>query len=326
MDFSALFSSSFLITAGAMLAFAVFMAIMRTRRKDRGLKPFHGFHSTVGMEDGTTIWGTLKIFPGGIELVYDKPYRSHGVVKKSYMFYTADIDSFLILIRYAGNLTEKQERKRKKSIYHLANRGYVSKGWRWGTNLFRRIKDTVRKVATMIVGQMYKGKKISSGSSSKSQVENMGVEAINVVDDSLYEAMLEQHIGKPVVAELRCPAIDDVVEISGYLLDYSNKFIALANTEHELSETEIVKTQENLETEDYSLVITDKKVVITNKCYSPLLVQDLSSGEKANSVLFLKGSHVKFKKDKELEVKIGKIKHIDVVLPRDLAKIRHAIE
>ena len=309
-----------------MLAFAIVMAIMRTRRKDRGLKPFHGFHSTVGMEDGTTIWGTLKIFPGGIELVYDKPYSSHGVVKKSYMFYTADIDSFLILIRYAGNLTEKQERKRKKSIYHLAHRGYLSKSWRWGTNLFRRIKDTVRKVTAMIIGQMYKGKKVHSYGSSKSQVQNIGVEAVNVVDDSLYEAMLEQHIGKPVVAELRCPTIDDTVEISGYLLDYSNKFIALANPEHELDHTEIVQTQDDLETENYSLIVKENKVVITSKCYSPLLVQDLSSGEKANSVLFLKGSHVKFKKDKELKVKIGKIKGIDVVLPRDLAKIRHAIE
>ena len=41
-----------------------------------------------------------------------------------------------------------------------------------------------------------------------------------------YEPLLERHIGKPVILELLSPGEAGWSEIPGYLVEYSNQFIA----------------------------------------------------------------------------------------------------
>ncbi len=76
------FSTIFWITLGIIFISAIFGAIIKRRQRDRCLRLLDDFHVTLEMTTGRVIWGDLKVFPQGLELVYDAPYATQqGIVK-----------------------------------------------------------------------------------------------------------------------------------------------------------------------------------------------------------------------------------------------------
>src|SRR5881628_2457847 len=53
---------------------AIITAVATKWARDKCLKYFHGFHVTLERSRGQTIWGQLKVFPTGLEIVYDHAF------------------------------------------------------------------------------------------------------------------------------------------------------------------------------------------------------------------------------------------------------------
>src|SRR5438045_4076209 len=53
---------------------AIVTAVVAKWARDKCLKLFHGFHVTLERNRGQTIWGQLKVFSSGVEVVYDHSF------------------------------------------------------------------------------------------------------------------------------------------------------------------------------------------------------------------------------------------------------------
>src|SRR5438034_5699786 len=61
--------------------------------RDKCLKFFSGYHVTLERARGQTIWGALKVFSSGIEIVYDHAFvDARGRKKTSNLIYQQELD------------------------------------------------------------------------------------------------------------------------------------------------------------------------------------------------------------------------------------------
>src|SRR2546429_7345584 len=85
---------------------AIITTVATKWARDKCLKFFNGYHVTLERSRGQTIWGRLKVFSSGVEVVFDAPYvDDRGRKKRSFMIYGQEIDQqVLCLLRYEGEL------------------------------------------------------------------------------------------------------------------------------------------------------------------------------------------------------------------------------
>src|SRR5687767_15657061 len=104
-----------LVTILLIFVTAIVTALVTKWVKDKCLKFFHGYHVTLERVRGQTIWGSLKVFSSGVEIVHDHPYVDHrGRRKTSYMIYQPEIEQQLLsILRYHDELDERSQRERK---------------------------------------------------------------------------------------------------------------------------------------------------------------------------------------------------------------------
>jgi len=329
---SGFFDSIFLLTIGAIFFASLVIVLIKGRKKDRTLKFFHKFHSVVGMEDGSTMWGIIRVFHNGIEILYDKPYKSHRSNQLSYMLYNAEVDNLQILIRYEDNMNGEQKKRRQKQLNKLINRGWIVRTYRFVANLFNRLKDAIRKTIAVVIGQVYKTKNINRWSSMRVEGERASGDIINTIEDNLFEQMLEQYIGKLVAVDIICTNASSqeqnvFVELQGYLAEYSDRFIAIVNIDHPIEgRSETIKVNQDVSKKGYNVKTVNNKIIVTNTSKIPLIVENKSNTEIVSKVLLLQGSVVKFKKIRENILQMSRIRKIDAIIPRDLSKVRHAIQ
>jgi hypothetical protein len=78
----------FTITIIFIFLAAIIGAVLNSRVMDRCLKTWNGYHVVVEEKDGKTIWGTMRLFPTGIELDYLNPVLDRqGHYESSYIIY-----------------------------------------------------------------------------------------------------------------------------------------------------------------------------------------------------------------------------------------------
>src|SRR4051812_27387125 len=107
-------STIFYVTLLFIFLTAIVTAVVTKWAKDKCLNYFQGYHVTLERTRGQTIWGKLKVFSSGVEVVYDYPYIDHrGRKKTSFLVYQNDLDSQLLSIfRYADELDNIEQAKR----------------------------------------------------------------------------------------------------------------------------------------------------------------------------------------------------------------------
>jgi hypothetical protein len=318
------FDTTLTIIGGFILVISVLKRIV----KDRALALFKNSNVVVNMEDGSIMWGKMKLFPNAMELMYDKPLCDGDTAKYSYLFYDNEIDNFIAIFRCSYNLSKTEKKIRDKQIRRLTKRYKLIQVGRWLGNFVRRFRDAVRKVVSAFVGEVYKSKKIRKYNDTKEQVEDLGTTAVDVLNDNLYEPILEQYIGEKVVVELIIPNHDNwKMDIVGYLADYSEKFLCLMNIESCWEDEEKISLPNdgaNIENEKYSIAYKEKWILFTNNSRNNLMLDRIRKDETCTKLLLLPGAFVKLQKGNKMDLYIYKIRFLDIILPRDHAKVRHA--
>ncbi|MEX0776254.1 MAG: hypothetical protein WD042_11165 [Phycisphaeraceae bacterium] len=310
---------------------AIISAVIRLRQKDKCLKLMHDYHVSYLNVNGRASWGDLRVYSQGVELLFDAPYTTRrGLLKSGVMVYQAELAQCQALCRIVAGLTDQEKRDRKRQIRQTFNPGLLRKTWRSIRNLFNTIKDAFNKAFSAFVGQFAKVNPASRVlTSQQGHVTEIGTTLLSAVGNA-YEPMLEQHIGQPVILELASPADPEkkVVEFSGYLVDYTDKFVAVFNVDHEPIETIELELTDSHEQAGFKVTMAEKDVTITCNGFAALVVQQIRCGRQVSdlALVLTNGASVQLSREPGMPVrlKMERTRRLDIVCPRSQAAVRFA--
>ncbi len=325
------FDNIFWLTLLFVFLTAIVSAVIRLRQKDKCLKLFHDYHVTYLNIAGRASWGDLFVHAQGLELLFDAPYTtSRGLIKNGAMVYQHELGNCLALCRVIGGLTELERLDREKQVRRTFNPGILRRTWRWIRNLFNTIKDAFNKAFSAFVGQVAKLNPTSRVlTTQQGGVSEIGTTLLNSMGNA-YEPMLERHIGKPVILELASPAdpTKKIVEFPGYLVDYTEKFVAIFNVEHVPLENIELELSESHEQSGLRVTMEDRTVTVICTGSAALIVERIECGERINDlvVTLTNGASVGLPRTPGLPVKLTlqRSRQIDIVCPRNQGQIRFA--
>ena len=218
-----MFDNAFYLTLLFLLLSTLIGTFISGRKKDKCLKNFGGFATTLEEKSGKITWGTLHVEKTGLELLYKEDYIDQDHVEKSYIMYKNEFGNIHILFRYIDELTKTNRKKRdrdKERIYHPA---FYRRWMRSLRNIFNTISDRIKEAFTLLVGQAKKVGSVGEVIGGREQyIDRMQSEITGAVQHS-YDQILEDLIGKKVVFEVN--KNDTVIEFVGILKEYTAEFI-----------------------------------------------------------------------------------------------------
>ena len=228
----------FYITLLIIFLTAIITTVVAKWSRDKCLKFFRGYRITMERYRGATLWGRLKVFSSGVEVVYDHPYIDpHGRRKTSYLFYQVELEQqVLSMFRYHAQLPPEQQKQRENQVHATFNPRLFRRMYRGLRNFVNTLRDAFNAAIGAAVSQYQRANPILS--TQGATVTNLGQTLLGKFANA-YEPLLEQYIGQPVILEVADPLNPNnaVQEYTGYLADYTQQFIAVFNVEHGEVET-----------------------------------------------------------------------------------------
>ncbi len=319
----------FWMTVLAVFALTIIGALVRTRQRDKCLRLLHDHHITYLPVDGEPMWGDLYVSSSGLELRFDAPHvNRRGLTKTSTLVFKDELAKCLALCRTVHGLTDEERRDREKQIRRSFHPGVLRRLGRWIRNLTNTLRDAINNTLTMFMGRMTKtGAAGGALQSQKGRLSDVSSTFITMAGNA-YEPLLERHIGKPVILELLNPgeAPPARCEIPGYLVDYSNEFIAVFSLSHDPLEQMSIMVVETIEQEGVRIEPSESEFVITCTGHDPLVVQKMTTGDESVdlAVVLTCGTslHLARGSDEPATFEIQRTRQIDIVCPRSRARIR----
>jgi len=217
---------------------AIITTVATKWSRDKCLKFFNRYHVTLERYRGQTIWGKLKVFSTGLEVVYDHPFiDARGRKKTSFMMYQQEMDHQLLsLFRYHDELTPEQQTSRTEQIEKTFNPGPMRRFMRGVRNFVNTLRDAFNAAIGAAVGQFQRMNPASAVLTTQAgNVTQIGQTLLGKFAANAFEPLLEQYIGQPVILDVADPINPNnaTVEYTGYLADYTAHFIALFNVNHQ---------------------------------------------------------------------------------------------
>jgi len=208
---------------------ALLTAFLRSRARDRCLKDFHRFHVTLERKDGKHIWGTLRVYGSGFELVYREPRQDpSGHIEASYIVYGSQYGEIVqALYRFHDQLTPANQRRRRRSARRTYRPNVFRRLGRKMRNLLNTLRDAVVQSMSVVVGQLKKahpGATVLAGQDKR--ILGVGSELVGVAGNA-FDPILERYVGKRVVLQVQ--TADKVIEYPGILKDYTADFLEVLN-------------------------------------------------------------------------------------------------
>ncbi len=304
---------------------AIIVALVNAWRRDKCLKLMHDYHVTFLTTTRLPTWGDLLVYSRGIELRFDAPYVTrHGTVKSSSLVYDDEMSGCLALCRISTALTKNESRSRARQVTRTFNPSLFSRTLRMMRNVGNTLRDATAKSISAILGQLAKSRPGLAG--GKGDVEQLGKSLLGTVENA-YEPMLERHIGRPVILKLTHSGNKDLspIELPGYLVDYTDKYIAVFNVEHASEEAMELEIDGPVERAGCKVTPGDDSVSVEATGPDALVVRRAVLGEREYNldVVLLPGCQLRLRCDLKDRVvlNVERTKQIDVVCPRAIARI-----
>lgn len=308
---------------------ALLGVLFKQWHKDKCLKLLHGFHVCYANTAGRVVWGDLKVYSKGIELDFDAPHHSEPeITKTSVLVYETQMADCLAICRDTRGLSAKAKRKREKQIKRSFRPGPIRRTVRWSQNLINTFRDAFNKSLNALIGQMTQSRQDGVIANQSEEMLEIGDTLLGVAGNA-YEPILERHIGQPVILELNNPASPPApsVEIPGYLVDYTGKYLAVFNVEHRgFGSEEINIADEKISRPGYTAELINGRLRVT--CLGPdflcvLSIQSETHYSEPNVVL-PQGAKLELSMADVAKVNlvVEQTRRVDVVCPRSQATIR----
>lgn len=315
MQFDDLFWLSLLIIFGA----SVVTALVRARQRDKCLALLDDHHVTIVGRDGAVRWGDLVVSAGGVELLFDVAHQTRrGLAKSSALLFADDLDKCVALCRTTHALTDEEKAQRTRQIERSFRPGLLRRAARRVRNFLNTIRDALHQSLGLLVTSIGRGQALGSAlTSQKKSVDQISGTLTGQVDRA-YEPLLERHIGRPIVLELQAPS--GPVELPGYLVDYTEKYVAVFNVDHAPLDEISLEVTEDTETEVLQISFAEDHAIVRGKGDDPLVVRTANGRDL--SVVLLPGAALAVRVQGALQLEVERVRHLDVVCPRSLGRVR----
>jgi len=216
---------------------AIIGAFLSIRNRDRCLKKFSNFKVAVCEQTGRCIWGRLRVFSQGLEMLFtDVSAPADGQVgKQTFLYYENELAHMLLITRHVDEIDDDpvQRRRRQRQMHRMARPGLFVRIGRSLQNFVNTFRDAIVKSLGLVMSQAQKTTKSQAMKSGGGQMTGIGTMLVGEAGNA-YEPMLEQYFGRKVIAEIVNPADPEAgtVELCGYLGEYSAKYFLLVDCEH----------------------------------------------------------------------------------------------
>ena len=305
--------------------------VVRRIAKDKCLRLFHDHHVTYVASAGTALWGDLTVSGQGLELRYDEPFVTRRkLVKSSYLVFADQLDDCACICRTASALTAEERADRQRQIERTFSPGLVTRAVRAGRNFVDLLRDAITKSLGVFMGAMAGHGAIGKAMQSRAgDVDEVGKSLVGVVANA-YEPLLERHIGGQVVLSIdNLPgASSPVSEFPGYLVEYTERYLAVFNVEHEALESMDVTVQESMARDGAEFDLNPDRIRI--KCTGPEVIilseVEVDGDTRSLDIVLPPGCEVELNRDTDGPVRVvtERTRRLDWVCPRSRARIRFA--
>lgn len=312
---------------------AIITILVQQRKRDKCLNFFRDFHVTYLDAGGRVIWGDLEVFSAGLSLLFDAPFTTRGeLIKTSAMIYESEMATCIALCRLEGALTRKEKKARQKQIRRSFRPGLIRRVFRGVRNMFNTLRDAFNKAFNLLLGAMVKTRPGAVAlTGQQPQLEQIGSTLIGVAGNA-YEPILEKLIGKPVILLLNNPLLPDAAptQLPGYLVDYTDEYLAVFNTDQRPLETMELEVTEPVELPWVKIDRGEKHATITVTGKEPVAVDNMTVGSEVTEldVGLLPGCSLKIgcAEAEALKLRLHHTLRIDIVCPRKIAGIHFGSE
>ena len=264
---------------GLVLVFLVALigAFIAARKRDRCLKVLCGFPVTLSEQSGRQVWGILKVFSHGVELVYETPLDAPP--KRSFLMYEGELGRLLALCRFSDRLGDADGRRRRRQVRRLAHPSPAGRAARWARNIVNTFRDAIVKAMGMTVQQATQAAPSPALAAQGGQINAIGTLLIGETANA-YEPMIEQYLSRPVILEVVNPADPEkrVAEYHGTLGEYSAQFVMLVDVRRRFTRHVPMDASVRRLLEDTVEVRADGQTVhIRNSAAVPVVVEGVTA-------------------------------------------------
>ena len=323
---------------------AILSAVLTQWRRDKCLKLLRGDHATVARLDGSVLWGELVVYPEALELTFDAPFvTSRGLVKSGVLLPKADVAGVHLIARSEAGLTPAEAAHRQKQVRRTFRPGLLRRWLRTGRNLVNTLRDAFAKSLSAVLAAVTRNPQAAALAEQKSGVESIGQQLIGAAGNA-YDSMLEAHVGRPVVVKLLCPGLSTPdkpahVDVPGYLVDYTEAWVAVFNAEHSVLQSLELRVGPGEEAQRPGLVEASRAGGGRLRVFNPgpafLLVKGVTgpggtpgvAGDAADlDAVVPPGAtlHLAAGADGPATVSVDVTERLDLVIPRSQVVVRHA--
>ncbi len=320
---------SFILTLVVILLATLVGSYLRSTAKDRCLKDFDGFHVTVERQNNRVIWGTMKLFPTGFDLIYRTDVQDERHLETSYVFYRDEFEDIQAIYRYARELDDEAQKRRARDVQRAFHPSVFRRFRRASRNFLSTATDSVNAAVGVVVGRVRKPAAALVTETSEEYIKTIGKDIVGYVGTS-YDPLLEHYVGTRVVLEL--VEDDEVHEHVGVLKEYSAEFLEVLDVYFPLPKSVKIVSQAQQHLDDkVELALDNRQLRVRNLAQHPLFVESLKAGDGVTEVSAIVGG------DEEIVLHLpdgaGEVvlnlriaSRLDMVVPRRQALIRHRAE
>ena len=328
-----LLDNAFALTILFIFLTAVISVIVKLRRKDKCLKLLDGYHVSYLTTAGKALWGDLVVYSQGLELQFDAPYTTRqGVIKTSAVIYETETAECLAICRTEAGLSDRERRLRDRQIRQSFRPGLFRRLIRWIRNIINTLRDAFAKALSALVGQLARARPDSAVLATQQTGVNEIGQTLLFAAGNAYEPILEAHIGTSVVLRIASATepTKQVLELPGYLVDYTDRYVAVFNVQHEPMERIEWEVTQTSERPNVQVDVSPPEIRIT--CTGPdvLLVKEVRTGDHIRrlELSLMPGCNVCIHRDDDgpVALVLERTRAVDVVCPRSVATVHFGAE
>ncbi|MFC1946324.1 hypothetical protein ACFLXY_00215 [Chloroflexota bacterium] len=230
-------SNTIWITILFILGISLLVMILNRRMRDRCLKDFDGFLSTMFDKSGKRLWGRLKVYTTGLEFAYrDEHIDEEGHIETSSILYKQEFEKLFMVIRFHDELSEKNQARRisqlNKSFHPKLHRRLA----RSTRNLMVNLKDALTDITSAVVSSISSSTPAAKAFTGQQRQLTRAQNELVGYAGTAYDPILERHIGSQVVIEITNPS-NVVEEHVGVLKEYSADFLEVMGVKYRDKDT-----------------------------------------------------------------------------------------
>lgn len=232
---------------------ALISNVMQQRKRDRVLKEMEGFHITMQMQEDKQVWGKMRVYSNGLELIYTDPQQTElGDPTSSYILHQEDLDKVWVFYRFHNELSPQNQQRRNKEVENTIHPGIISRSKRGLRNLLNAFNDAINEAFGVFLNRLKGGMGGSAIAQQDTYLKKVSASALGLVGN-IFNPILERYINKRVVVVVENENKKDV--FCGFLKEYSPAWMSLLDCQIKrkdtlnLNDIERISMQRNIDME-----------------------------------------------------------------------------